>query len=283
MNTRHWTLRHGVWQLPAGGAIMGILNITPDSFSDGGEHGDTASALAHADKLLADGAHIIDLGGESARPGSAEVSIDEEARRVLPVLRELRRRHPQALLSVDTRHAAVAEQALEAGADIINDITGLADPAMRALCAAAPCGIVLMHMQGQPRTMQLAPHYDDVVREVRAFFEERLALAEAAGIARERICLDPGIGFGKNVEHNLALIAHLEELRVENLPLLMALSRKRFMGAVLSGGAPAPVREALPTVVMSLLAADRGADLHRVHDVRELRDALRLRRAVLSA
>lgn len=283
MNTRHWTLRHGVWQLPAGGAIMGILNITPDSFSDGGEHGDTASALAHADKLLADGAHIIDLGGESTRPGSAEVSIDEEARRVLPVLRELRRRHPQALLSVDTRHAAVAEQALEAGADIINDITGLADPAMRALCAAAPCGIVLMHMQGQPRTMQLAPHYDDVVREVRAFFEERLALAEAAGIARERICLDPGIGFGKNVEHNLALIAHLEELRVENLPLLMALSRKRFMGAVLSGGAPAPVREALPTVVMSLLAADRGADLHRVHDVRELRDALRLRRAVLSA
>lgn len=283
MNTRHWTLRHGVWQLPAGGAIMGILNITPDSFSDGGEHGDTASALAHADKLLADGAHIIDLGGESTRPGSAEVSIDEEARRVLPVLRELRRRHPQALLSVDTRHAAVAEQALEAGADIINDITGLADPAMRALCAAAPCGIVLMHMQGQPRTMQLAPHYDDVVREVRAFFEERLALAEAAGIARERICLDPGIGFGKNVEHNLALIAHLEELRVADLPLLMALSRKRFMGAVLSGGAPAPVREALPTVVMSLLAADRGADLHRVHDVRELRDALRLRRAVLGA
>lgn len=283
MNTRHWTLRHGVWQLPAGGAIMGILNITPDSFSDGGEHGDTASALAHADKLLADGAHIIDLGGESTRPGSAEVSIDEEARRVLPVLRELRRRHPQALLSVDTRHTAVAEQALEAGADIINDITGLADPAMRALCAAAPCGIVLMHMQGQPRTMQLAPHYDDVVREVRAFFEQRLALAEAAGIARERICLDPGIGFGKNVEHNLALIAHLEELRVADLPLLMALSRKRFMGAVLSGGAPAPVREALPTVVMSLLAADRGADLHRVHDVRELRDALRLRRAVLSA
>ncbi|MGN0865519.1 MAG: dihydropteroate synthase [Akkermansia sp.] len=283
MNTRHWTLRRGVWQLPAGGAIMGILNITPDSFSDGGEHGDTASALAHADKLLADGAHIIDLGGESTRPGSAEVSIDEEARRVLPVLRELRRRHPQALLSVDTRHPAVAEQALEAGADIINDITGLADPAMRALCAAAPCGIVLMHMQGQPRTMQLAPHYDDVVREVRAFFEQRLALAEAAGIARERICLDPGIGFGKNVEHNLALIAHLEELRVADLPLLMALSRKRFMGAVLSGGAPAPVREALPTVVMSLLAADRGADLHRVHDVRELRDALRLREAVLGA
>lgn len=283
MTHRHWTLRHGDWQLPAGGAIMGILNITPDSFSDGGEHGDTASALAHADKLLADGAHIIDLGGESTRPGSAEISIDEEARRVLPVLRELRRRHPQALLSVDTRHVAIAEQALEAGADIINDITGLADPAMRALCAAAPCGIVLMHMQGQPRTMQLAPHYDDVVREVRAFFERRLALAEAAGIARERICLDPGIGFGKNVEHNLALIAHLEALRAANLPLLMALSRKRFMGAVLSGGAPAPVREALPTVVMSLLAADRGADLHRVHDVRELRDALRLREAVLGA
>lgn len=283
MSSRIWQLRSSAWQIPASGAIMGILNVTPDSFSDGGEHATYETALAHAEQLLADGAHILDIGGESTRPGSAEVSEAEEAARVIPVLRELRRRHPDALLSVDTRHVSVAAAALEAGADIINDITGLASPAMRALCAAQPCGIILMHMQGEPRTMQLAPHYEDVVAEVRAFFEERVAAAEAAGIAPARICLDPGIGFGKTTEHNLALIQHLEETRVRDLPMLMALSRKRFMGAVLSGGTPAPVREALPTVVMSLLSADRGADLHRVHDVRELRDALTLRAATQNA
>lgn len=283
MSSRIWQLRSSAWQIPASGAIMGILNVTPDSFSDGGEHATYETALAHAEQLLADGAHILDIGGESTRPGSAEVSEEEEAARVIPVIRELRRRHADAILSVDTRHVSVAAAALEAGVDIINDITGLASPAMRALCAAQPCGIILMHMQGEPRTMQLAPHYEDVVAEVRAFFEERVAAAEAAGIAPERICLDPGIGFGKTTEHNLSLIAHLEETRVRDLPMLMALSRKRFMGAVLSGGTPSPVREALPTVVMSLLSADRGADLHRVHDVRELRDALTLRAATLNA
>lgn len=279
MKTRTWQLRRTNWQIPSSGAIMGILNVTPDSFSDGGEHATYETALAHAEKLLADGSHILDIGGESTRPGSAEVSEEEEAARVIPVIRELRRRHPDALLSVDTRHVSVAAAALEAGVDIINDITGLASPAMRVLCAEHPCGIILMHMQGEPRTMQLNPHYEDVVAEVRAFFEERVAAAEAAGIAPERICLDPGIGFGKTTEHNLALIQHLEETRVRDLPMLIALSRKRFMGAVLNGGTPAPVREALPTVVMSLLSADRGADLHRVHDVRELRDALILRAA----
>ncbi|MCQ2364502.1 MAG: dihydropteroate synthase [Akkermansia sp.] len=283
MTSRTWQLRSSAWQIPDSGAIMGILNVTPDSFSDGGEHATYETALAHAEQLLADGAHILDIGGESTRPGSAEVSEEEEAARVIPVIRELRRRHPDTLLSVDTRHVSVATAALEAGVDIINDITGLASPAMRALCAAHPCGIILMHMQGEPRTMQLAPHYEDVVAEVRAFFEERVAAAEAAGIAPERICLDPGIGFGKTTEHNLALIAHLEETRVRDLPMLMALSRKRFMGAVLNGGTPAPVRNALPTVVMSLLSADRGADLHRVHDVRELREALTLRAATLRA
>lgn len=283
MSSRTWQLRSSAWQIPASGAIMGILNVTPDSFSDGGEHATYETALAHAEQLLADGAHILDIGGESTRPGSAEVSEEEEASRVIPVIRELRRRHADALLSVDTRHVSVAAAALEAGADIINDITGLASPAMRALCAAQPCGIILMHMQGEPRTMQLAPHYEDVVAEVRSFFAERVAAAEAAGIVPARICLDPGIGFGKTTEHNLALIQHLEETRVRDLPMLMALSRKRFMGAVLNGGTPAPVREALPTVVMSLLSADRGADLHRVHDVRELRDALTLRSATMNA
>lgn len=280
---RSWQLRNGLWQLPAEGGIMGILNVTPDSFSDGGEHATHDSAVAHARRLAAEGAHIIDIGGESTRPGSMETSTAEEARRIIPVIRTLKAECPDLLLSVDTRHADVAAQALEAGADIINDITGLCDPAMRALCAAQPCGIIVMHMQGEPRTMQQNPQYTDVVAEVRDFFEERVALAEAAGIDPARICLDPGIGFGKTVAHNLALVQHLEETRVRDLPMLMALSRKRFMGAVLSGGAPAPVQEALPTVVMSLLSADRGADLHRVHEVKPLRDALTLRAATLNA
>lgn len=280
---RFWQLRNGLWQLPAEGGIMGILNVTPDSFSDGGEHNTLETALEHARRMISEGAHIIDIGGESTRPGSMETSTAEEARRTIPVIRALRQEFPELLISIDTRHAEVAEQALAAGADIINDITGLADPAMRDLCAAQPCGIILMHMQGEPRTMQQNPQYTDVVAEVRRFFEERVALAEAAGIAPARICLDPGIGFGKAVAHNLALVQHLEVTRVRNLPMLMALSRKRFMGAVLSGGTPAPVQEALPTVVMSLLSADRGADLHRVHEVKPLRDALTLRAATLNA
>lgn len=280
---RTWQLRRETWQLPAEGAIMGILNVTPDSFSDGGQHNTLETALTHARRMVAEGAHLIDIGGESTRPGSMETSIEEEERRTLPVIRALRAEFPQLKISIDTRHASVAAKALEAGVDIINDITGLADPAMRELCAAQPCGIVLMHMLGEPRTMQQNPQYTDVVAEVRAFFEERVALAEAAGIDPARICLDPGIGFGKNVQHNLALVQHLEETRVRDLPMLMALSRKRFMGAVLNGGTPAPVQDALPTVVMSLLSADRGADLHRVHDVAPLRDALRLRAATLNA
>lgn len=261
---------------------MGILNVTPDSFSDGGLHNTLPTALSHARLLAEQGAHLLDIGGESTRPGSEETSLEEEERRIIPVIRALREELPQMLISVDTRHAAVAAKALEAGADIINDITGLADPAMRELCAAQPCGIVLMHMLGEPRTMQQNPVYGDVVAEVRTFFEQRVALAEAAGIDPQRICLDPGIGFGKTVEHNLTLIGHLEELRIRNLPLLMALSRKRFMGAVLNGGTPAPVLDALPTVVMSLLSADRGADMHRVHEVAPLRDALKLRAATLA-
>lgn len=280
---RFWQLRNGLWQLPAEGGIMGILNVTPDSFSDGGEHNTLETALEHARRMISEGAHIIDIGGESTRPGSMETSTAEEARRTIPVIRALRQEFPELLISIDTRHAEVAEQALAAGADIINDITGLCDPAMRELCAAQPCGIILMHMQGEPRTMQQNPQYTDVVAEVHRFFEERVALAEAAGIAPARICLDPGIGFGKAVAHILALVQHLEETRVRDLPMLMALSRKRFLGAVLSGGAPAPVQEALPTVVMSLLSADRGADLHRVHEVKPLRDALILRAATLNA
>ncbi len=279
MASRIWQLARENWQLPAAGAIMGILNVTPDSFSDGGVHADVASAVAHARRMIDAGADMIDIGGESTRPGSAEVTVAEELDRVLPVVEALRAEFPHARLSIDTRHAEVARATLLAGADVVNDITGLADPAMRQVCAELPCGVVLMHMQGEPGTMQQNPRYDDVVAEVRAFFETRVALAVADGIAPERICLDPGIGFGKTVEHNLSLIRHLESLRVRNLPMLMALSRKRFMGSLL-GDAELPKISPVPTVVMSLLSADRGADLHRVHDVAELKQALVLRAAL---
>jgi len=230
--------------------------------------------------MLAAGADMIDVGGESTRPGSAEVPVQEEMRRVLPVIEALRVEFPAARLSIDTRHAEVARAALQAGVDVVNDITGLASPEMRKVCAEMPCGVVLMHMQGEPRTMQQKPQYSDVVAEVRAFFENQLAQAAADGIEMQRLCLDPGIGFGKTVEHNLCLIRELDSLRVMNRPLLMALSRKRFMGALLQDSG-LPKISPLPTVVMSLLAADRGADLHRVHDVAELRQALTLRAALL--
>lgn len=280
MPSRTWQLARECWQLPAGGAVMGILNVTPDSFSDGGLHADVGSAVTHARRLLAEGADIIDIGGESTRPGAAEVSEQEEIHRVLPVIQALRREFPAVRLSIDTRHAGVALAALQAGVDVVNDITGLADPAMRRVCAELPCGVVLMHMQGEPGTMQKNPRYADVVAEVRHFFELRVAQAVADGIGLSRICLDPGIGFGKTVEHNLSLIRELDSLRIPDLPILMALSRKRFMGALL-GDAELPKKSPLPTVTMSLLSADRGADLHRVHDVAELKQALALRSAFL--
>lgn len=279
MSARTWQLARECWQLPPGGAVMGILNVTPDSFSDGGLHADVEAALAHARQMLAAGADMIDIGGESTRPGSAEVPVQEEMRRVLPVITALRAEFPAARLSIDTRHAAVARAALLAGVDVVNDITGLASPEMRKVCAELPCGVVLMHMQGEPRTMQQNPEYADVVSEVRSFFERQLVQAAADGIDVQRICLDPGIGFGKTVEHNLSLIRELEALRVMNRPLLMALSRKRFMGTLLQD-ADLPKKSPLPTVVMSLLSADRGADLHRVHDVAALKQALTLRAAL---
>ena len=279
-HTRRWQLARGCWDIPHDGAVMGILNVTPDSFSDGGLHAGVPAALAHARRMLAAGAHIIDIGGESTRPGAAEVSIQEELERVVPVMRALRREFPDVLLSVDTRHAEVARAALEAGADILNDITGLADAAMRRVCREMPCGIVVMHMQGEPATMQQNPVYQDVVAEVRSFFEARLALLESEGIDPLRVCLDPGIGFGKTVEHNLSLIRELSALRVLDRPLLMALSRKRFMGSIL-GDAALAREQVWPTLAMSLLAAERGADMHRVHDIAELCGALKLRQALL--
>lgn len=281
MTPRCWQLARELWTLPHRGAVMGILNVTPDSFSDGGLHEGVPSALDHARRLVESGADMLDIGGESTRPGSEEVDEAEELARVIPVIQAVRQEFPALRLSIDTRHARVAREALLAGVDVVNDITGLADSAMRSVCAQYPCGIILMHMQGMPGTMQRAPHYDDVVAEVRAFFEERVALAVHDGIAANRICLDPGIGFGKSVEHNLSLIKGLAHLRVQQLPMMMALSRKRFMGAILHD-AEAAMSSPVPTVAMSLMASERGADLHRVHDVAAVVQALTLRGALLS-
>ena len=272
---RHWQLRNSLWQIPPQGAIIGILNVTPDSFSDGGLHNSLHAALLHAEKLLADGAHIIDIGGESTRPGSSPVPIQTEIRRTIPVISAIKHNFPNALISIDTRNPEVAREALLAGADIINDISGLASPLMRDLCAQSSCGIILMHMQGDPLTMQLNPHYSDVVSEVRDFFRSRVDLAEQCGISPSRICLDPGIGFGKSTQHNLELISHLSELRYRNLPLLMALSRKRFLGDILHNP-DLPKISPIPTVTMSIISALNGADLHRVHDVAPLAHALSL-------
>ncbi len=277
---RCWQLRHELWQLPVQGAIMGIVNCTPDSFSDGGQFGgDLQRAMQHAIELWEQGADVIDIGGESTRPGAEPVAISEEIARTAPLIAALRERVPNMRLSIDTRHAQVARAALEAGADIINDVSGLRCEYMRALCAEQLCGIILMHMKGEPRTMQQAPQYQDVVQELAHYFKAQQALALAAGIEAERICYDPGIGFGKKLPHNLALIAQLEQLRPNpESPLMMALSRKRFMGEILADAQRG--RSAHATLSMSLLAAERGADLHRVHEVAELRDALKLRHAL---
>jgi dihydropteroate synthase len=259
--------------------VMGILNLTPDSFSDGGRFADPAAAVRRAREMAADGADLIDLGGESTRPGAPAVSADEEAARVLPVLRALRD-SIELPLSVDTRKAAVAAQALAEGADAINDVSGLADPGMSAAVAPSGAGVVLMHMRGTPDTMQLLANYGDVVDDVAAELAEALARADAAGIARARVVLDPGIGFAKTAEQNLELIASLSVLeRRLGRPVLLGPSRKAFIGALL-GGAPAAERDA-GTVGACVAGLARGARLFRVHDVRAARQALDVAWAVL--
>jgi dihydropteroate synthase len=261
------------------GIIMGILNVTPDSFSDGGRHGSLDRALEHARRMIAEGAEIIDVGGESTRPGAAEVSVDEEIERTRPVVAALRAEW-DGLISIDTMKSPVAAAALEAGADIVNDVSGLtADPAMVEVCAKGGCGVVVMHMQGDPRTMQLAPSYEDVVAEVRGFFEERLAALVAAGIDPEAICFDPGIGFGKSVEHNLALLRALRDLGVGGRPLLLGVSRKSFIEKVL--GSTDLADRAWPTVAITARSREAGVMIHRVHDVKPNVEALRMTEAIL--
>jgi dihydropteroate synthase len=256
--------------------LMGIVNVTPDSFSDGGLFLDPDAAIAHGRELLEQGADILDVGGESTRPGAEEVSAEEELARVEPVVAGLAE---TATVSIDTSKAAVAEAALDAGASIVNDVTALRrDPEIGGLCAERGAGLVLMHMRGDPRSMQEKPVYEDVVEDVKAFLAERLAVAVAAGVAETRIWLDPGIGFGKTLEHNLELLSRLGELRELGRPLVVGTSRKSFIGKI--DGSPVGDRLG-GTVASSILAAAAGADVLRVHDLAEMAQAVNMACAIL--
>ena len=275
-----WQTARGVIDLGCRGAVMGILNVTPDSFSDGGEHFSTERAIAHAVRMCEEGAAIIDVGGESTRPGSSPVPAAEEAGRVLPVVAGLLARVPSCLVSVDTSKAEVARAALDAGAAIINDVTALrGDPAMRRVVAEAGAGVVLMHLRGTPATMQQNPYYANVVKEVRNHLQESMKAAQEAGIDGRCIALDPGIGFGKGLEHNLTLLRHLPELRLDDRPLVLGVSRKSFL-AKIAPAASMPER-LWPTVALTALLRAQGAQVLRVHDVRENLAALRAAEAVL--
>jgi dihydropteroate synthase len=251
--------------------VMGIVNVTPDSFSDGGRHADCAAALACARRMLADGADIVDVGGESTRPGAAPVPESAELARVLPVVEALAR--DGALVSIDTMKPAVMRAAIAAGAAMVNDVRALRTEGALAAVAASGVGVCLMHMQGEPRGMQAAPRYDDVVAEVRAFLAERAGACERAGIGRERIVVDPGFGFGKTLAHNLALLRALPAIAGLGYPVLAGLSRKSTLGALT--GRPVDERVAA-SVAAALAAVARGASIVRVHDVRETVDALRV-------
>lgn len=256
--------------------LMGVVNVTPDSFSDGGLFLDAEAAIAHGRELVDQGAEILDVGGESTRPGAEEVGAEEEVARVEPVVAGLAE---AATVSVDTSKARVAEAALDVGATIVNDVTALRhDPEIAALCAERGAGLVLMHMQGDPRTMQEHPSYGDVVDDVKAFLSERLEAAVGAGVAEERIWLDPGIGFGKDLGHNLELLRRLGELRELGRPLVVGTSRKSFIGKI-DGSA---VGDRLGgTIASTVLAAANGADVLRVHDVAAVAQATRIASAVL--
>jgi dihydropteroate synthase len=255
---------------------MGVVNVTPDSFSDGGAFLHPQAAITEARGMLEEGAAIVDIGGESTRPGSEGVSLEEELRRVEPVLTALR----DARVSIDTSKAAVARMALQAGAVLVNDVTALrGDPELAGVVADSEACLCLMHMLGEPRTMQNDPRYDDVVSDVKAFLEERLGAATDAGIDEERICLDPGIGFGKTVEHNLELLARLDEIVALGRPVLVGASRKRFLGRLL-GDEEALTSPVSAGVAVAVLAYERGATIFRVHDVREHVQALTAARAL---
>ncbi len=253
--------------------LMGIVNVTPDSFSDGGKFLDTQAAIDQALRLLDDGADILDIGGESTRPYATPVSAEEERARVLPVIREVHRLRPSAILSIDTSKPAVAAATIEAGAEIINDVTGLKDPRLLQSAVASHAGICVMHMQGTPQTMQDNPFYDDVVDDILAYLRERRDALLSAGIERERICLDPGIGFGKTHAHNLTLMANCSRFHELGCPLLVGHSRKGFIGKLIGNK---DADRTAGTIGGALVLARQGVQVIRVHDVRAVREAMLL-------
>jgi dihydropteroate synthase len=274
-----WKTPRHTFDLTQRGLIMGVLNVTPDSFSDGGRFMAMEKAVARALEMEAEGAHIIDIGGESTRPGAMAVSAEEESRRVLPVVRAVREQ-TRCAISVDTMKASVAAAAMQAGADIINDVSGLnADPDMAAAVARTGAGMVLMHMQGTPETMQRAPAYGDVVTEIQTSLCRSMEMALAAGAALECLALDPGIGFGKSLEHNLTILQDPSAFSLGGRPVLLGVSRKSFIGRILGPGDPDSRQ--WPTVALTSLARERGARIFRVHDVRENVQALRMTEAIL--
>ena len=256
--------------------VMGVINVTPDSFSDGGRFFDTAAAIEQGVRLAGEGAAILDIGGESTRPGAADVAEEEELRRVLPVIERLRAR-TSAVISIDTSKPGVMRAAAAAGAGLINDVRALREPGALEAAAATDCAVCLMHMQGEPRTMQLAPTYADVVSEVKAFLAERAQGARAAGLSGDRLVIDPGFGFGKTLEHNLQLLRRLRDLAVQGLPLLAGLSRKSIVGKLIGRSAGERV---YGSIALAVIAAQNGASIIRAHDVAATVDALRALAAV---
>jgi dihydropteroate synthase len=274
-----WRTSRRAFDLTHRGVIMGVINVTPDSFSDGGSFHNAEAAIAHGRRLAEEGAEILDIGGESTRPGSGAVPVGEELRRVLPVIEGLTGR-TTAALSIDTSKAEVARAAMEAGAEIINDVTALrGDAAMAEVAAETKAGLVLMHMRGTPRTMQKDPQYDDVVQEVTIFLRERLAAARAAEISADRLAIDPGIGFGKTVEHNLQLIASLGTFADLGCPVVLGISRKSFLAT--AADCPDLADREAPTVALTSLGRELGARIFRVHAVRPNAEALRMTEAIL--
>ncbi len=275
-----WRFGRYVWDPAPLPRLMGILNVTPDSFSDGGSYSDVPAAVDAGLQLVEDGADILDVGGESTRPGATPVSTQDELRRVIPVIERLAAA-VSVPISIDTMKAEVAREALAAGASIVNDVSaGRFDPSLLEVCAVSDCGLVLRHMLGTPQTMQNDPRYEDVVAEVRRFLRERVAACEELGIAPERIAVDPGIGFGKTADHNLSLLTHIPALRSDGRPVLIGHSRKRYLYKLL--GRETDERLA-GTIGVSISLAMQGADLLRIHDVRAVRDALRTWKATRPA
>jgi dihydropteroate synthase len=274
-----WKIAGEPVDLSSRAMIMGVLNVTPDSFSDGGRFFSVETAVEQGKRMAAEGANIIDVGGESTRPGAEDITADEELSRVLPVITELRK-SISAFISIDTTKAAVAREAIGAGATIINDVTGgRGDPEMFALAVEHKAALIIMHMQGTPRTMQTAPHYEDVVAEVGNFFRQQHQRALECGVDAMAIAFDPGIGFGKTLEHNLLLLAHLARLRVDDRPLVVGVSRKSSLGKMI--GSNAMEDRLAPTIAFTSLLRERGANVLRVHDVKENVAALRATELVL--